>query len=277
MINKEDFLNKTDLLTFHGSFNKNFNKANILLLLPKTRGPFGVTIFRELIEKKFNLLEYDDVKSEQSGIFDQLDAITFEDKALAIKKALKKWKKIKYHIICHSTGCGIGTFLAKNNKNNCKSLILINPWNKTDDDFMSLQKKRIENAKKMDRISYLNTEYELLYSNNYIEKFKEEFCNFIDKQKNTYIDVTSISKRLHNILNCNIGNELCKLELPKLLINAVDDKLMKVHHGKELHKLCYNSKLISLDSGGHMLTETRADDLDTHINCFLDSLGKLYE
>ena len=277
MINKEDFLNKTDLLTFHGSFNKKYDKANILLLLPKTRGPLGVTKFRELIEKKFNLLEYDDVKSEQSGFFDQLESITFEDKALAIKKALKKWKKIKYHIICHSTGCGIGTFLAKNDKKNCKSLILINPWNKTDDDFRSLQKKRIENAKKMDCISYLNTEYELLYSNNYIENFKEEFSNFIDKQKNIYIDVTSISKRLHNILNCNIGNELYKLELPKLLINAVDDKLMKVHHGRELHKLCYNSKLISLDSGGHMLTETRADDLDTHINYFIDSLGKLYE
>ena len=49
---------------------------------------------------------------------------------------------------------------------------------------------------------------------------------------------------------------------------------MKVHHGRELHKLCYNSKLISLDSGGHMLTETKADDLDTHINYFIDSLGK---
>ena len=80
----------------------------------------------------------------------------------------KGFKEINYHIICHSTGCGLGTFLAKNNKKNCKSLILINPWNKTDDNFRSLQKKRIENAKKMDRISYLNTEYELLYSNNYI-------------------------------------------------------------------------------------------------------------
>ena len=273
MINKKDFLNVSHLLTFHGSFNKKDDKANILLLLPKTRGPFGVTKFKKLIEKKFNLLEYDDVQSEQSRYFDQFHAITFEDKALAIKNVLKKWENIKYHIICHSTGCGIGTFLAKNDKQNCKSLILINPWNKIDDDFRSLQKKRIENAKKIDRISYINTEYELLYSNNYIERFKEEFCNYINKQKNIYIDVTSISKRLHNILNCNIGNEICKLELPKLLINAVDDKLMKIHHGKELHKLCYNSNLISLDNGGHMLTETRAHDLNTHINYFIDTQG----
>ena len=273
MINKKNFLNKSHLLTFYGSFNKKDDKANILLLLPKTRGPFGVIKFKKLIEKKFNLLEYDDVQSEQSRNFDQFDAITFEDKALAIKNVLRKWENIKYHIICHSTGCGIGTFLAKNDKENCKSLILINPWNKIDDDFRLLQKKRIENAKKIDRISYLKTEYELLYSNNYIERFKEEFCNYINKQKNIYIDVTSISKRLHNILNCNIGNEICKLELPKLLINAVDDKLMKIHHGTELHKLCYNSNLISLDSGGHMLTETRADDLNTHINYFINTQG----
>ena len=101
-----------------------------MLLLPKTKGPFGVTKFKKLIEKKFNLLEYDDVQSEQSRNFDQFDAITFEDKALAIKNVLTKWKNIKYHIICHSTGCGIGTFLAKNDKENCISLILINPWNK---------------------------------------------------------------------------------------------------------------------------------------------------
>ena len=148
MINKKNVLNYSEILTFNGSFDRTNDKANILLLLPKTRGPFGVTKFKKLIEKKFNLLEYDDVQSEQSRNFDQFDAITFEDKALAIKKALKKWKKIKYHIICHSTGCGIGTFLAKNDKENCKSLILINPWNKIDDDFRSLQKKRIENAKK---------------------------------------------------------------------------------------------------------------------------------
>ena len=65
--------------------------------------------------------------------------------------------------------------------------------------------------------------------------------------------------------------------LPKLIINAVDDKLMKIHHGEDLHKLCNNAKLISLNNGGHMLTETRAKDLNTHISNFIGSLGKLYE
>ena len=93
-------------------------------------------------------------------------------------------------------------------------------------------------------------------------------------QKNKEIDYSLIEKRLKTILNCNIGKELNKLELPKLLINAFDDKLMKIHHGQELNKTCKNSKLISLESGGHMLTETRAQDLNRHISHFIESIGK---
>ena len=273
MINKKNVLNYSEILTFHGSFDRTNDKANILLLLPKTRGPFGVTKFKKLIEKKFNLLEYDDVLSDKLNIFNQSETITFKDKALAVKNALTKWGNVNFHIVCHSTGCGLGTFLAKNNKKNCTSLILISPWNKKDDDFRLLQKRRIENARTLDSISFLKSEYKLLYSTNYIEKFKKEFRNYISMQKNKKIEYSSIEKRLKIIMDCNIGKELYKLELPKLLINAVDDKLMKIHHGKKLNNICKNSKLISLKSGGHMLTETRAKDLNMHINRFINAIG----
>lgn len=273
MIFKKNILKYSEILTFHGSFNKTNDKANILLLLPKTRGPFGVTKFKKLIEKKFNLLEYDDLQTENSNIFNHFEITTFEDKALAVNLALTKWGNVNFHIVCHSTGCGLGTFLAKNNEN-CKSLILISPWNKKDDDFRLLQKKRVKNARTLDSTSFLKSEYKLLYSTNYLEKFKKEFCNYISMQKNKKIDYTFIAKRLKIILDCNIGKQLYELELPKLLINAVDDKLMKIHHGQELHKTCKNSKLISLKSGGHMLTETKAEVLNMHLNHFINTIGK---
>ena len=262
------------MLTFHGSFNKKKDKKNILLLLPKTRGPFGVSEFKGLLKNKFNLLEYNDVLSEKSNIFNQSEVITFEQKALAINSFLKKWKNIKFHVVGHSTGCGLGTFIAKQNKVDCESLTLINPWNKQDNEFRILQTKRVENAKKFNQIRYLKSDYKLLYSKDYTLKFKKEFSELILKQKNNNIDASLIKRRLQSILDCNIGDELCKLVLPKLIINAVDDKLMKIHHGEELHKLCYNSKLISLNSGGHMLTETRAKDLNTHISNFMGSFRK---
>ena len=70
---------------------------------------------------------------------------------------------------------------------------------------------------------------------------------------------------MKSILDCNIGDELHKLKQPKLFINALDDKLMKVYHGIELQKICYNSELITLNSGGHMLTETQTDELILYI------------
>ena len=274
MINKKDILGYSDILTFRGSFDKTNNRTNILLLLPKTRGPFGIKKFKKLIEKNFNLLEYDDLLSEQAKIFKQSQTLTFEEKAVAINNALTKCGNVNFHIVCHSTGCGLGTFLVKKNIKNFKSIILISPWNKMDDEFKSLQKKRVENAKTLDSVSFLKSEYELLYTTSYIEKFKKEFCDYISIQKHKKIDHAFIEKRLNTILDCKIGIELCKLDLPKLFINSVDDKLMKVHHGKELNKTCKNSKLISLKSGGHMLTETRAQDLNMHISHFIKSIEK---
>jgi len=266
---KNYLLNNLNKLIFQGNFNKEKNKPNVLLLLPKTRGPFGISEFKQAIERKFNLLEFDDVKSEKSILLSQNEAISFEQKAAAIDKALKKFGKATYHIIGHSTGCGLGIFLAKKNKKNCESLILINPWNKEDEEFRELQERRVKNAKIMDTISYLESEYCLLYSDTYIKKFEDEFRKIMLQQKNKKIDYTFIERRLLSILKCNIGNELRKLVLPKLFINSVDDKLMKSYHAKELHELCCNSKLVTLDGGGHMLTETRAQDLIGHINLFV--------
>lgn len=274
MVNKESFSNLSDELTFHGNFNKNIDQPNILLLLPRTRGPIGIKKFKDEIEKNFNLLEYDDVLSEKSKIFNQLEIISLKQKALEINKALKKWKKIEYHIICHSTGCGLGTFLAKANKKACKSLVFISPWNKKDKDFKSAQEERVKNAKRLDVISFLKSECNLLYSANYLDKFQNQFCCYILNQKNKKVNPSFIEKRLNSILDCNLGNELRNLDIPKLIINTIDDKLMKIHHGKELHKICTNSKLISLKSGGHMLTETRAEDIGKYINSFINSMEK---
>jgi len=261
-------------LIFHGSFDLKNDRPNVLLLLPKTKGPFGTKKFEKLIKHDFNLLEYDDVLSEKSGFFKISGVLSLEDKALAINIALEKWKGTKFHIICHSTGCGLGTFIAKNNIEECKSLILISPWNKKDKDFTSIQKKRVDNSKNLETIMYLKSEYNLLYSAEYIHKFKVQFNNHILNQKNKSVDVVNKEKRLKSIIDCNIGDELHKLKLPKLFINAFDDKLMKVYHGRELQKLCINSELITLNSGGHMLTETQTDELILYIKSFLNSLGK---
>ena len=121
---------------------------------------------------------------------------------------------------------------------------------------------------------YLKSEYNLLYHAEYIHKYNVQFKEHIFDQKNKKVDVINIEKRLKSILDCNIGNELYKLKQPKLFINARDDKLMKVYHGIELHKICNNSELITLNSGGHMLTETRTNDLIKHIKKFLNFIGR---
>ncbi len=261
-------------LVFHGNFDLKNKRPNVLLLLPKTKGPIGIKKFKKLIKDNFNLLEYDDVATEELGILNTPAVTSIKNKALAVNIALEKWKGIKFHIICHSTGCGLGTFIAKQNIETCKSIVLISPWNKTDREFSLLQKQRIENSKTLETITYLKSEYNLLYSNKYIQKYKLQFNEYIQNQKNKNVDTVNIEKRLKSILDCNVGDELHTLKLPKLFINALDDKLMKVYHGKELQKRCINSELITLNNGGHMLTETRTNELITRIKKFLNPIGR---
>ena len=263
-----------DKLVFRGGFGFKKKQPNVLLLLPKTKGPIGIKNFKKLIKDNFNLLEYDDIATEKLGIFNITDVTSLESKALAISSALEKWKGIKFHIICHSTGCGLGTFITKQNFETCKSIVLISPWNKRDKEFSSIQKQRIENSKTLETITYLKSEYNLLYPTEYIHKYNIQFKEYIFDQKNKKVDVINKEKRLKSILDCNIGDELHKLKQPKLFINALDDKLMKVYHGIELQKICNNSELITLNSGGHMLTETRTNDLIKHIKKFLNFIGR---
>ena len=274
MTTRKHLCDMPEKLVFHGGFGFKKKQPNVLLLLPKTKGPIGIKNFKKLIRDNFNLLEYDDVETEKLGIFNTFYDNSLENKALAVNIALEKWKRVKFHIICHSTGCGLGTFIAKNNIEECESLILISPWNKKDKDFTSIQKNRVDNSKNLETIMYLKSEYNLLYSAEYIHKYKVQFNNHILNQKNKSVDVVNKEKRLKSIIDCNIGDELHKLKLPKLFINAFDDKLMKVYHGRELQKLCINSELITLNSGGHMLTETQTDDLIVYIKRFLNSLDK---
>jgi hypothetical protein len=86
--NEKHLCDKPEKLVFHGSFETKSEMSNVLLLLPKTKGPFGTIKFEKLIKDNFNLLEYDDVLSEESGFFKTSSIISLEDKALAINIAL---------------------------------------------------------------------------------------------------------------------------------------------------------------------------------------------
>ena len=57
MTNEKYLFNTSDKLFFRGSFGKKREMSNVLLLLPKTKGPFGTKKFEKLIKDDFNLLK----------------------------------------------------------------------------------------------------------------------------------------------------------------------------------------------------------------------------
>ena len=82
MSNEKHLCDKPEKLVFHGNFETKSKMSNVLLLLPKTKGPFGTKKFKKLIKDDFNLLKYDDVLSEGLGAFNTPDVTSLEDLSL---------------------------------------------------------------------------------------------------------------------------------------------------------------------------------------------------
>ena len=55
MSNEKHLCDKPEKLVFHGSFETKSEMSNVLLLLPKTKGPFGTKKFEKLIKDNFNI------------------------------------------------------------------------------------------------------------------------------------------------------------------------------------------------------------------------------
>ena len=56
------------------------------------------------------------------------------------------------------------------------------------------KKRRVKNAKKLETSLFLKSEYNLLYSSEYIEKFKTQFHQYIHNNKDKIVDYIQIER-----------------------------------------------------------------------------------
>lgn len=233
----------------------------VLMLLPQSTGPQGCTRFIDGLAERHTVIGYDQRGVGQSTASDRPMSMAAQaEDALAV---LDDAGASRAHILCHSTGCGIGIALASAQPSRIATICLVNPWTWGDPHLTTMQRLRVAAAQGLAPEPYARFNASLLFPPSYRRQFHEEFEKMALQAKDAPHDPAQIERRLEAILAFDARASLPNINAPTLVVTAPDDQLMPPWFAAEAAELLPNGALLELPSGGHMLPETQADALKT--------------
>ncbi len=239
----------------------------LALLLPQSRGPVGLSPLQTSLARHYSLLTYDQrgtggssPRTEASSMSAQAsDVIALLD-ALGIERA---------SLLCHSTGCGIGIAAAANHPDRVESLVLVSPWTHADWHLTTMQNLRISLARTLSPVPYARFNAALLYPPEHRRENADGFERLAAAAPRKPHDADEISSRLQAILSFDARPLLAQISVPALVVTARDDQLMPPWFAAEAAAGIAGAELVVLDAGGHMLLETKWQQVKDHVLGFL--------
>ncbi len=240
----------------------------VLCLLPQSSGPVGVGPLVESLARARRVIRYDQAGTGRSSARPngrELSMQLLAAEALALLDALGI---ARVHLLCHSTGCGIGVALAAASPARVDSLVLISPWTHGDAYLRVAQNLRIDIARVLDPVAYARYNAALLFPPEYRDTHLRAFDEAAEACAQLPHDAQAIARRLHAILSFDARPLLVQVDCPALVVGASDDQLMPAWFAREAARLLPAARLVELDGGGHMLPETRGESLAAHLLSF---------
>ena len=251
--------------------------APLLVLLPSSTGPNGPAILLE------RLAEFSDVHNLEPGHLapgmsnsksaSALSGVPVDDLLKALADEVVAWMDGlgigAAHFLCHSTGCGIGQSLAARFPERIGKLVLVTPWAHADPHLHNMQTLRKAAARALDPEQYARFNEAILFPPEYRRRHERGFAQIATSAQVTPQDPVAISRRLDAILAFDAREVWGGIHCPTLVVASRDDQLMPSWGARATAEGIANAELAVLDGGGHMLPETRPDELAGLIHAFL--------
>jgi aminoacrylate hydrolase len=244
----------------------------MVMLLPQSSGPIGVAPFIEALSKRCMVICYDQRGTGQSAPGLTSDAMSMAGRAEEVLGLLNALNIEQATLCCHSTGCGIGIAATTNSPAKVAGLILMSPWAYADAHLTTMQELRIAAARALDSIQYARFNASLLFPPAYRRAHQEGFERMATAAVSAPQDAEQISNRLQAILAYDTRPLVPSIICPTLIATAEDDQLMPAWFGRDMARDIPNATLIELAGGGHMIPETRGDELSIEIIKFIEKL-----
>ena len=245
----------------------------MIMLLPQSSGPVGTALFLDQLASDFSVIRYDQRGTGQSAPAPSEDAMSMAGRAGEVVGVMDALEIERAHLCCHSTGCGIGLSVASADPDRTAGLVLINPWQYGDGHLTTMQQLRIAAARGLDPYRYAWFNASLLFPPDYRRKHEGGFEEMAEAAKSNPQDANQIAQRLNAILAYDSRPVTPSLDCPTMIATGADDQLMPAWFGRAMAETISDVTLFELDGGGHMLPETRGEEIAIEITKFLSRLG----
>lgn len=177
----------------------------------------------------------------------------------------------KVHLLCHSTGCGMGQVIAANHPGRVDKLVLAAPWAYADDHLAAVQALRKAAAAALAPEFYARFNALLLFPPEFRRAHAAGFARVAAQAKDHPHDAAAIAARLDAILAFDARPLWPEIKRPTLVIVSRDDQIMPAWFGIDAARAISGARLVEFDGGGHMFPESRAEAFLEAVNAFLSA------
>lgn len=239
----------------------------VALVLPQSSGPTGRAPLIDGLARQHRVLTFDQRGSGRS------DAAPAQQNMASMAddlcRLLDELALDRVHLVCHSTGCGIGQSLASAWPDRVARLVLSAPWTHGDPYLSAMQNLRKAAAAALDPEQYERFNAALLFPPQFRRDHEVGFAAMARQARTHPQDAADLARRLDAILAFDARTLWPRIRCPTLVLVALDDQLMPPWFARETAAGIHAAQLHELDAGGHMLPETRTPEFLHQVSTFL--------
>lgn len=175
----------------------------------------------------------------------------------------------KAHLLCHSTGCGMGQSIASSHASRVGKLMLAAPWAYADEHLTGIQELRKAAAVALSPEQYASFNALLLFPPEFRRAHAAGFARAAAQAKDHPHDASAIAARLDAILAFDARGLWPAIKCPTLVMVSRDDQVMPGWFGVDAARSIAGAQLFEFDGGGHMFPETRTQAFLEAVHSFL--------
>ncbi|MEP6701674.1 MAG: alpha/beta hydrolase [Betaproteobacteria bacterium] len=175
----------------------------------------------------------------------------------------------KAHLLCHSTGCGMGHTIAANHPGRVDRLVLAAPWSHADEHLANIQALRKAAAAALAPEYYARFNALLLFPPEFRRAHAAGFARAAAHAKDHPHDAVAIAARLDAILAFDARGLWPAIKCPTLVMVARDDQIMPAWFGAAAARAITGARLVEFDGGAHMFPESRTEAFLEAVDAFL--------
>jgi len=239
----------------------------LLLVVGQSTGPAGREELIRLLARHYTVVTHDQRGTGRSEKVQEGAAI--EMLAADIVGLMDHLGLSTAHLLCHSTGCGMGHAIAASHPTRIDRLVLAAPWSHADGHLRGIQALRIAAAGVLSPEMYANFNAMLLFPPEFRRADAAGFARAAEAAKARPQDAVAIAARLHAILAFDARPLWPAIKCPTLVMVSPDDQVMPRWFGIEAARAIAGARLFEFDGGGHMLPETRTQAFVEAVHAFL--------